>query len=500
MKRHTSGIADNFDLCQRNFMLCCIDWLLFANLEPAMESHRMIDAASLCDGSACAAVSGQGDRAAQPIDEAVIARMVQPAPRYATYPAAPWFRSDIGFGDFAAAVAQRRQSESWQAALALQVHIPGNALAPLLGKELLYLSCLELEIAQQGQLFADMNRVDQLQFSGVSPALLDEHHLDTLMRSVRQYFSLAADADGEYTVDIDHVAIAPAYMHRLRHLGFNHLRLAGQDLATTRQPTGLRAQPERETLAIIAAARAAGFRTISFDLTVGLPQQNLATMSATLELVMAAGPDRVMLHDHASGDQAASGQKPAIQAFAASVLTAAGYVHVGMDQFARSTDALAVAQKDGRLRRNILGYTCHAPSDLLAFGVGAVSAIGAGYFRNTQSLDAYLGMLAEHRLPLSGGAMLVRDDLLRRDLMERLMCNFALSIRAFEHSWSIVFGHYFAAELKKLQPLQEEGLLQIGPERIAVTGHGRLLVNHICMVFDRYLAADPSRLSEGEPA
>jgi oxygen-independent coproporphyrinogen-3 oxidase len=476
-----------------------------------MESHRMIDEASLCDGSAGAPVALPGGRTRQAIDEAFIARVAQPALHYASYPAVQWFRSDIGDGDFAAAVARRRQNENWQAPLALQVHIPpqatmrqdsahGSTITPLLGKELLYLSCLGQEIAQQGQLFDHMNQVNQLQFSGVSPALLGEHHLETLMLCLRRHFSLAADADGEYTVDIDHVAVAPAYMHRLRHLGFNHLRLAGQELDSLLQQSGPRAQPERETLAIIAAARAAGFRTISFDLIVGLPQQSLASMSATLELVMAADPDRVMLHDHAAGDQAASRQKAAMLALAASCLTEAGYEHIGMDLFAKSADPLTLAQKDGLLRRNILGYACHAPTDLLAFGVGAISAIGSGYFQNTLSLDRYFAMLDERRLPLSCGAMLVRDDLLRRDLMERLMCNFALSIRAFEHSWSIVFEHYFAAELKKLQPLQAEGLLQLSAERIAVTGHGRLVVNHICMVFDRYLAADPARLYEGKPA
>ncbi len=480
-----------------------------------MESHRMIDDASLCDGSAAAPGSGPAGPTQECLDEALIACISAPAPHYATYPAAQWFRPEVGGVDYAAAVARRRQSEDWQAPLALQIHIPRQTTmrieaahslgsTPLLGKELMYLSCLEREIALHGQLFEGMSQVKQLQFRGVSPDLLDDHLLDTLLHCVRTHFSLAPDAVGDYMVDIDHAPIAPPRMHRLRHLGFNHFRLGVQDLDPLLQRSELSMQPERATLAIIAAARAAGFRTISIDLMLGLPHQNLTTLGASLELIIAADPDRVMLHDYvdvapignhqdliADGDMPACALKGAMLALAASSLAQAGYVHVGMDQFAKAADALAVAHNNGSLRRNLLGYTSDSPPDLVAFGVAAISVIGSAYFQNKQTLDGYLALLDEDRLQIARGMVLSHDDLLRRDLIERLMCNFALSIRAFEHSWSIVFAHYFAAEIEQLQALQARGLVQLSIDRIAVTGPGRLVVNHVCMVFDRYLAAGP---------
>ena len=90
-------------------------------------------------------------------------------------------------------------------------------------------------------------------------------------------------------------------------------------------------------------------------------------------------------------------------------------------------------------------------------------------------------------MPIARGIRLDSDDLLRRIIIQMLMCNFELSIDAIEQAYPIDFARHFAAELTKLVALQQDGLITIDSKWLSVTPKGRLLIRNICMVFDRYL-------------
>ena len=172
-------------------------------------------------------------------------------------------------------------------------------------------------------------------------------------------------------------------------------------------------------------------------------------------------------------------------------LLAAGYVYIGMDHFAKPIDALAVAQRQGRLHRNFQGYSTRADADIVAFGVSAIGAVGTTYSQNAKHLATYYAAIASDRLPIERGVALTMDDVLRRALITRLMCHFELPVTAFEQAWPIVFADYFARELAALRELEADGLVTVTPDLLAVTPKGRLLIRNICMVFDRYLTPVP---------
>ncbi|MDB5774632.1 MAG: coproporphyrinogen oxidase [Herbaspirillum sp.] len=174
-------------------------------------------------------------------------------------------------------------------------------------------------------------------------------------------------------------------------------------------------------------------------------------------------------------------------------LSDAGYVYIGMDHFALPADDLAVAQRLGRLHRNFQGYSTHAESDLVSFGVSAISAVGATYSQNAKTLDAYYDAIDNNVLPVERGFRLQMDDLLRRLIIQRLMCNFELSVSSIETAYPITFVSYFATELERLHELEQDGLLTIDGDWLCVTVKGRLLIRNICMVFDRHLSARPDR-------
>jgi len=251
---------------------------------------------------------------------------------------------------------------------------------------------------------------------------------------------------------------------------------------------------------VVEEPRAAGFRSVSLHLISGLPRQPLDSFNATIDKVVALDPDRIALYSYAhlpasvrpqqsivASELPSAETKLQIMTLAIGRLTRAGYVHIGMDHFAKPADELAMAQAQGRLQRNFQGYSTHPGSDMLGFGVSAIGRLGPTYYQNLKRLDDYYAALDAGRIPVTRGIELAADDLLRRAVIQSLTCHFRVSIESVEIAHLIDFRTYFAAELADLRTLEADGLVEVGPEWIVVTPRGRLLVRTVCMVFDRYL-------------
>jgi oxygen-independent coproporphyrinogen-3 oxidase len=164
-----------------------------------------------------------------------------------------------------------------------------------------------------------------------------------------------------------------------------------------------------------------------------------------------------------------------------------------MDHFARPDDELAQAQRRGNLHRNFQGYSTRAECDLVAFGISAIGTIGASYVQNVKTLDEYYDRLDQDVLPVMRGVELRADDLVRRAVIQALMCHFAVAVESIELAYLIDFRKYFAQELEQLQGFEREGLVEIDDEWITVTPRGRLMVRAISMVFDHHLRTAETR-------
>jgi oxygen-independent coproporphyrinogen-3 oxidase len=447
-------------------------------------------------------------------DAALIRKLSLAGPRYTSYPTADRFSDSFAYRDYLQAVAGLRTRGAAKP-LSLYLHIPfcdtacyycacNKVVTKNRARAATYLGYLKREIEMQGRLFAGMNQVEQLHLGGGTPTYLSDAQMGDLMAHVRRWFQLAPDGAGEYSIEIDPRTVTPARMHSLRRQGFNRVSVGVQDFDPEVQRAVNRVQPEAETRAIIDAARAAGFRSVSIDLIYGLPKQNVVSIAQTLAKVVAARPDRIAVYNYAHLPQLFKTQRRILDADLPGAdarldmlslcirrLGEAGYTYIGMDHFARPGDDLAVAQQQGRLHRNFQGYSTHAGADLVACGVSAIGSVGATYSQNVKTLDAYYDGLDKNELPIVRGARLSMDDALRRSIIQTLMCNFELSIPAIEQAFPIAFGAYFAAELQRLKLLAHDGLLVAGPEWLTVTPKGRLLIRNICMVFDRYLTSAP---------
>ena len=457
-------------------------------------------------------------------DPVLINRYDKAGPRYTSYPTAVQFRETFGEAEYRAAALA---SNAGCAPLSLYFHLPfcdtvcyycacNKIVTRNRQRTAPYLERLFREIELQGALFDRSRPVEQLHWGGGTPTFLSSDEMRALMHKTRQHFSLRDDDSGEYSIEVDPREANADIIALLRELGFNRLSLGVQDFDPTVQKAVNRIQSEAETFAVLDAARRTGFRSVNMDLIYGLPHQTVASFAATLDKVIAAGPDRLSVFNYAhlpelfktqrqidAANLPAAGEKLAILQHTIDRLTAAGYVYIGMDHFARPDDELAVAQREGSLYRNFQGYSTHADCDLVAMGITAIgalqgssSAASAGaakgiscYSQNVKTLDEYAALLDAGRLPVYRGIVLSDEDKLRRAIITQLICHFELNFARIEQLFPIRFRDYFAAELDECKAMQADGLLDVQADCLIVRPAGKLLIRNICMVFDTYLRA-----------
>ena len=450
-------------------------------------------------------------------DPQIIRRFDVNGPRYTSYPTADRFVE--AFGSEAAKLwLGKRNIGGISRPLSLYFHIPfcnticyycacNKIITKDHGRSAKYLKYLAKELTLQSASLEGRDgehEVIQLHWGGGTPTFLSHDEMRQLMGETRMHFKLLEG--GEYSIEVDPRKVDTATVALLGELGFNRMSVGVQDFDERVQIAVNRIQSEEETANVITAARANGFKSISVDLIYGLPHQTVMGFNRTLERVLAMDPDRLSIYNYAhmptlfkpqrriaDDDLPAPDTKLQILALAIKKLTDAGYVFIGMDHFAKPDDEMAIAQRQGRLHRNFQGYSTYADCDMLSFGISSISKVGPTYNQNVKTLDEYYDRLDAQILPVFRGIELNADDILRRSIIQALMCHFELSIESIESAHLIDFHEYFADELQDMKEMEQAGLLKIDREWITVLPPGRMLVRVITMVFDRYLRADRER-------
>ncbi|MDD4929433.1 MAG: oxygen-independent coproporphyrinogen III oxidase [Gallionella sp.] len=442
------------------------------------------------------------------VDLELIRRLDKNGPRYTSYPTADRFVEAFNAETYSQWLL-KREIGGVSRPLSLYIHIPfcntlcfycacNKVITKDRSKSAEYVRYLVKEMAMQAKLLGAGQVVEQLHFGGGTPTFLSDEEIRQLMEAIRTNFKLIDD--GEYSIEIDPRKVSVETIALLGAAGFNRISIGVQDFDEEVQRAVNRIQSEEETLQVIEAARANGFKSVSIDLIYGLPKQTLEGFGVTLDKVIAANPDRLSIYNYAhmptifkpqrrihEDDLPEPQVKLDILSMAVNKLTGAGYVYIGMDHFAKPEDELAIAQRQGRLHRNFQGYSTHSDCDLVALGVSAIGKIGPTYSQNYRELADYYDALDRDQLPIMRGLELNADDLVRRAIIQGLMCHFELSKESLNIAYLIDFDSYFATEMNELREYEREGLLEISEQWISVTPKGRMLIRNICMVFDKYL-------------
>jgi oxygen-independent coproporphyrinogen-3 oxidase len=169
------------------------------------------------------------------------------------------------------------------------------------------------------------------------------------------------------------------------------------------------------------------------------------------------------------------------------MLSANGYVYVGIDHFAKPNDELARAQREKTLYRNFQGYSTKAGADLYGLGLSAISHFQNVYAQNVKTLSEYYGRLDQGLFATQVGYRMNQDDQIRKFVIMRLMCDLELDKNSVESRFGIDFDEYFDSSLNALSQYVADGLVKLSLDRIEIIGSGRLLLRNIAMCFDAYL-------------
>ncbi len=438
-------------------------------------------------------------------DKSLIREMDVAAPRYTSYPTIPVWQPANSDEQYVAVL----QQHSDDTALTLYFHIPfcprichycgcNSILLDNDAQTRTYVAHVlkELQIVRKNLQVS--HRVAHIHFGGGTPTVLESDSFQAIFSSVRENFEITSDT--EWAIETNPMTCTDEKLAFLLENGFNRFSLGVQDFDTEVQERIGRFQTLERTTEFCEKLRAHCIRSLNFDLVYGLPTQTLTKMERTLDQVIELNPDRIAVYSFAYLPKLKTNQESIdgaelpdtdtkfdLYRCTAARLQEAGYVMIGMDHYAKPGDELAKAWQAGKLRRNFMGYTTGAETDVIALGATGISDVSGYYCQNKKKVAEYAADIEAGHLPVQRHIQLDADDKLRRRVIMDLLCNAQVEKTQIEEAFSINFNTHFASALERLTPLIERELLTNEKTSIKATALGRYFLRNIALLFDNYL-------------
>lgn len=446
-----------------------------------------------------------------------------PAPRYTSYPTALQFREDIA--DDTIFNIMRKDISDGGNVISIYIHIPfckslcwycGCTTVPArdVSASDRYLDSLEKEIALWKKRLApdgEALSVAQLHFGGGTPSALTPGQIDRISAMLHANFVFTPDA--EISVELDPRSLTREIVEAFRRLGCSRASLGVQDLDPKVQVAIHRVQPKPLVEQAVRWLRENGFTSVNFDLIYGLPFQNPESYEKTLDVLLELQPDRFAVFSYAhvpwlkpqqklleqSGALPSPDEKIALLKTIIEKLTRSGFVYIGLDHFAREDDELVHALRERRLQRNFQGYSTHAGLPIVALGMSSISQSARIFSQNDKELNTYETRVASGSIPRVKGLVLTEEDLRRREIITRIMCDLELDYAKLSERFGFDFKARYAAEIAKLDTLAADGLITFREDAngFSVTHVGRMFIRNIALPFDAYFQSGaPNRHSK----
>jgi oxygen-independent coproporphyrinogen-3 oxidase len=446
------------------------------------------------------------------MQNSLLAKYSGAVPRYTSYPTAPHFHEGIDCGKYA----QWLEAITGQERISLYIHIPYcdrlcwfcacHTKHTLKYEPIaIYLESLKKEIAAVGALVSRDAAVTAVHFGGGSPTMVRPDDMIDLMAALRSAFTFAEDV--EISVEMDPNDLDEPRYDALAAIGMTRASLGVQDFHPEVQKAINRIQTFEHTKSVVEAVRARGVHSVNCDILYGLPHQTEATVAETVKDILSLAPDRIALFGYAHvpwmkkhqtmiKDEMLPGleERYAQMNLAASMLIAAGYEPIGIDHFALPDDRMAIASREGRLRRNFQGYTDDAAEALIGLGASSIGQLPQGYVQNMPATGEYQRMADAGGLAAVRGVEVSDDDRLRRRVIEEIMCRFAMSFSELRQEFGDAVDA-IAAEAKSFALSNQDRICLIEGDRFVITDAGRPFARTIAAVFDSYLATGKGRHS-----
>lgn len=423
-------------------------------------------------------------------------------PRYTSYPTAPQFSDAVG----------PDQNRQWikeipaGSQISLYVHIPfcrhlcwfcacrtqGTQREDTVRA---YLATLLQEIQQLKVILPADITLSRLHWGGGTPTLMTADMIADLAGALFDVVPMAPE--GEFSVEIDPNEIDQPRLDALVAAGLGRASIGVQDFDPEIQKTIGRVQSYERTRDIAEMIRGAGIRSLNADILFGLPDQTPERISDSVQKLLTLTPDRVALYGYAHVPWMARRQamipsdrlptpeeRLALFETARELFRWDGYEEIGIDHFARPNDSMAVAARNGTLRRNFQGYTADPSEVLIGLGASSISRFPQGYAQNAPSTGDYTASIRDGNLSTVRGHAFSVEDTVRARLIELLMCRFEAQV-----SDVLRPGGPSAATVAEwmAQAAQTfDGFVRFDGQRLSILPDGRPLTRMIARAFDAY--------------
>jgi oxygen-independent coproporphyrinogen-3 oxidase len=243
--------------------------------------------------------------------------------------------------------------------------------------------------------------------------------------------------------------------------------------------------------------RARGVASLNADILYGLPHQTRARIADSVQKLLTLSPDRVALYGYAHvpwmsrrqqmiPSEAMPTPEERLHLFetARQLFTWDGYQEIGIDHFARPTDSMAIAARNGTLRRNFQGYTDDTAPVLIGLGASSISRFPQGYAQNASGTSDHtkavrMGEFSTHR-----GHVFAGEDLMRARIIEALMCDFRVDRAELQRDFGV--SDQRLDELFRNAANAFDGWVEVDATGFAIPPKSRPLARMIARAFDAY--------------
>jgi oxygen-independent coproporphyrinogen-3 oxidase len=425
-------------------------------------------------------------------------------PRYTSYPTAPHFSPAIGESDYRGWLG----SLSPRQPASIYLHVPfcrsmcwycgcHTSVTKKDDPIAVYTSGLRTEAVLVAETIGHRLPISHIHFGGGTPTIMTPEAFSDLVGTLRYAYFVLPDA--EMAVEIDPRTLTEPMAEALGFSGVNRASLGVQSFDPAVQRAINRLQSFEQTAKCVELLRRAAIGKLNFDLLYGLPLQTVGSCLDTVARCIELRPDRFSVFGYAhipsfkkhqrkiDEDALPDSIERHLQSEAiAEALVDAGYVRIGFDHFALPDDNLAIAKRDGRLRRNFQGYTDDTADTLIGLGASAIGRMPQGFAQNVVATRDYLARVAEDRLPTVKGYAFTEDDRFRADIIERVMCDMAVDLSRIARSHNRD-PESAIVDRSRLESLIADGAVVMEDDRISVRDGAEFLVRSVASAFDAHL-------------
>ena len=360
-------------------------------------------------------------------------------------------------------------------------------------------------------------RITDIHLGGGTPSYMENEEVDLLLKKIERL--LRPGALDELTIEIDIRQASRKNIEHYAKIGITRLSFGIQDFNPLVQKTINREQTPEKFEEVFPREMRKEFRSFNFDLLYGLPHQTRETFRETIDQVIEIGPSRITLLKYAhvphlrkhmkllkESDMPDEIKNKIIFNDSIQQLKKAGYVYVGIDHFAKSTDSLAMADQSKTVGRSFLGFNPGKFQHLLGVGPSSTAAFLDYYSQNISDIPQYCAAIKAGDFAIERGYALSADDCLRREIINCILCDYAVDLRATSSKYNVEPFSYFQNEIESFGELIQDGIMTYEDGKIKVTTLGRIYIQHICKRFDsifgkeQYVMSGPTIKSENTHA